>query len=53
MPIKEATKEDISAMNKRLHDAKVDLQIDLAIRMVNRHRKEDKGNPREEVFRFA
>lgn len=52
MPIKEATKEDISAMTKRVRDAQADLQIDLAIKMVNKHRKETKRKPREEVFRF-
>ena len=53
MPIKDATKDDISAMTQRIRDAQADLQIDLAIKMVNEHRKENKGNPREEVFYFA
>ena len=52
MPIKEATKEDISAMNQRIRDAQAELQIDAAIQMVNKHRKEVCSAPREEVFTF-
>lgn len=52
MPIKDATKDDISAMTQRIRDAQADLQIDVAIKMVNKHRKENRGDPREEVFRF-
>ncbi len=42
MPIKEATKEDIAAMKKRLDEAKAELQMDYAARMVSRlrHKKE-------------
>lgn len=40
MPIKDANKEDISAMMARLRDAKADLQIDMSIKLVNRHRRE-------------
>lgn len=42
MPIKEATKEDIAAMKKRLDEAKAELQMDYATRMVSqlRHKKE-------------
>lgn len=53
MPIKDATKEDISAMTKRVRDAQADLQIDLAIKMVNRHHKDAVERPREEVFYFG
>lgn len=50
MTIREATKEDISAMNQRIRNAQVELQIDAAIQMVNKHRKEVRSAPREEVF---
>lgn len=53
MPIKDATKDDISAMTKRIRDAQADLQIDVAIKMVNKHRAKTKDDPREEVFNFA
>lgn len=52
MPIKDANKEDISAMMERLRDAKADLQIDMAIKMVNRHRKEN-SSKRMDVIRSA
>lgn len=52
MPIREATKEDIFAMNQRIRNAQAELQIDAAIRMVNKHRKEVVTQPREEVFIF-
>ena len=50
MTIREATKEDISAMNQRIRNAQAELQIDAAIKMVNKHRKEVRSEPREEVF---
>ena len=52
MPIREATQEDISAMNQRIRNAQAELQIDAAIQMVNKHRKEVVTQPREEVFIF-
>lgn len=52
MLIREATKEDISAMNRRIRNAQAELQIDAAIRMVNKHRKEVQTAPREEVSVF-
>ncbi len=51
MPIKDANKEDISAMMARLRDAKADLQIDMSIKMVNRHRKENSSAKRMEMIR--
>lgn len=53
MPIKDANKEDISAMMARLRDAKADLQIDMSIKMVNRHRKEKSCAKRMEMIRSA
>ena len=52
MTIREATKEDIFAMSQRIRNAQAELQIDAAIRMVNKHRKEVRSAPREEVFIF-
>ena len=51
VPIKDANKEDISAMMARLRDAKADLQIDMSIKLVNRHRKENSNARRMEVIR--
>lgn len=51
MPIKDASKEDISAMIARLRDAKADLQIDMSIKLVNRHRKENNNARRMEMIR--
>lgn len=46
MPIKEATKEDIAAMKKRLDEVKAELQMDYATRMVSqlKHKKEVKNS---------
>ena len=49
--IKDANKEDISAMMARLRDAKADLQIDMSIKLVNRHRKENSNARRMEMVR--
>ena len=49
MPIKDANKEDISAMMARLRDAKADLQIDMSIKLVNRHRRETSSAKRMEM----
>ena len=49
--IKDANKEDISAMMARLRDAKADLQIDMSIKLVNRHRKENSNARRMEIIR--
>ena len=51
VPIKDANKEDISAMMARLRDAKADLQIDMSIKLVNRHRKENSNARRMEMIR--
>ncbi len=51
MSIKDASKEDISAMMARLRDAKADLQIDMSIKLVNRHRKENSNVRRMEMIR--
>ena len=51
VPIKDANKEDISAMMARLRDAKADLQIDMSIKLVNRHRKENSNAMRMEMNR--
>ena len=51
VPIKDANKEDISAMMARLRDAKADLQIDMSIKLVNRHRKENSNAMRMEIIR--
>lgn len=51
MPIKDANKEDISAMMARLRDAKADLQIDMSIKLVNRHRRETSSARRMEMIR--
>ena len=51
VPIKDANKEDISAMMARLRDAKADLQIDMSIKLVNRHRKENSNARRMEIVR--
>ena len=51
IPIKDASKEDISAMMARLRDAKADLQIDMSIKLVNRHRKENSNTMRMEMVR--
>lgn len=51
MPIKDANKEDISAMMARLRDAKADLQIDMSIKLVNRHRKENSNTRRTGAIR--
>ena len=51
IPIKDANKEDISAMMARLRDAKADLQIDMSIKLVNRHRKENSNARRMEIIR--
>ena len=51
VPIKDANKEDISAMMARLRDAKADLQIDMSIKLVNRHRKENINARRMEMIR--
>lgn len=53
MPIKDANKEDISAMMARLRDAKADLQIDMSIKLVNRHRKENSNVRETEAIRSA
>ena len=53
MPIKDANKEDISAMMARLRDAKADLQIDMSIKLVNRHRKENSNVNGTEAIRSA
>ncbi len=53
MPIKDASKEDISAMIARLRDAKADLQIDMSIKLVNRHRKENSNVNGTEAIRNA
>lgn len=50
VPIKDANKEDISAMMARLRDAKADLQIDMSIKLVNRHRKENSSARRMEMI---
>lgn len=50
MPIKDATKDDISAMMARLKDAKADLQIEMSIKLVNRHRRETSDARRMEMF---
>ena len=51
IPIKDANKEDISAMMARLRDAKADLQIDMSIKLVNRHRRENSNARRMEMIR--
>lgn len=51
MPIKDATKDDISAMMARLKDAKADLQIEMSIKLVNRHRRETSDARRMEMIR--
>lgn len=51
MPIKDANKEDISAMMARLRDAKADLQIDMSIKLVNRHRRETSNARRMGMIR--
>lgn len=51
IPIKDANKEDISAMMTRLRDAKADLQIDMSIKLVNRHRRENSNARRMEMIR--
>ena len=51
VPIKDANKEDIAAMMARLRDAKADLQIDMSIKLVNRHRKENSNARRMEIVR--
>ena len=51
VPIKDANKEDISAMMARLRDAKADLQIDMSIKLVNRHRRENSNARRMEIIR--
>ena len=51
VPIKDANKEDISAMMARLRDAKADLQIDMSIKLVNRHRKENSNARRMDMIR--
>lgn len=53
MPIKDASKEDISAMMARLRDAKANLQIDMSIKLVNLHRKENSNARRTEAIRSA
>lgn len=53
MPIKDANKEDISAMMARLRDAKADLQIDMSIKLVNRHRRENSNSRGTEAIRSA
>ncbi len=53
MSIKDANKEDISAMMARLRDAKADLQIDMSIKLVNRHRRENSNARGTEAIRSA
>lgn len=53
MPIKDANKEDISAMMARLQAAKADLQIDMSIKLVNRHRRENSNARGREAIRSA
>nr|DAO45834.1 MAG TPA: hypothetical protein [Caudoviricetes sp.] len=38
MPIKDATKEDIEAMKRRLAEAKAGLQMDQAVKMASKHK---------------